>query len=202
MSKNEKLTELTPEQEAKIPEYLERFKAIGLSTEPTDRAKAEAAVRRSYEYLSKQNTCVPNPEIIWAESPMKGIVLAAQHAKGSLNVTNSEIQAQASLASYGSFEAYWASTYLFITNELPVEKDELSDIVYEIIQHCGVYWTFEDLVIMTPKPCKIEMKEDKLHSTTGMALQYANGDGLYSVFGERKDSLMEAIIAARNSEAA
>lgn len=193
------ISELTPEQEAKIPEYLEKFRKIGLSTDPTDRVKAEAAINRSYDYLSKQNLCKPNPEIIWADSPMKGIVLAAQHAKGDLKVTDQEIQAQASLASYGSFEAYWASTYLFITNELPVEKDELADIVYDIISNCGVYWTFEDLVIITPKPSQIVMRNDKLHNTQGMALEYANGDGIYCIDGERKESLMEAVIAARNT---
>lgn len=192
---------LTPEQEALIPVYLEKFKTIGLSTEPTDKAAAEAAIRRSYEYLAKLNLCSATPEIIWADSPMKGIILAAQHAKGDVNVTNEEVQAQASMASYGSFEAYWASTYLFITKELPVEKDELADIVLDIITHCGVYWTFEDLVILTPKPSVIAMVNDKLHNTAGPALQYPNGDGIYAVNGECKNSLMEVVIAARNSNA-
>lgn len=192
------IDKLTPAQEALLPVYRERFKAIGLSTEPTDRAKAEEAIRKSYAYLAKSGQCKPNPEIIWAESPMKGIVLAAQYAKGDVNVTNAEIQAQAPMASYGSFEAYWASTYIFITKELPVEKDELDDIVLDIITHCGVYWTFDDLVILTPKPSLIAMKDNKLHSTDGPALQYANGDGLYALDGVRKSSLIEVVIASRN----
>ena len=106
MSK-EQINELTPEQEAKIPEYKERFLKIGTCTRPTDRAKAEDAVARSYAYLNKKdpNQCVANPTFFWAESPMAGAKLAAQKAKGDDNVTTDEIRAQAEMASFGSFEA-------------------------------------------------------------------------------------------------
>jgi hypothetical protein len=199
MSKNDKkvITSLTKEQEALIPEYRERFRKIGLSTEPTDRVKAEAAIKRAYAYLSKSGECVAAPEIIWAESPMKGQVMAAQHAKGDMSVSIKEIQEQGSLASYGSFEAYWTSVYVYIKEVLPVDPDELVDIVYEIVQHCGVYWTFTDLVILTPKPSKIVMDGDKLHCTTGKALEYPNGDGFYAFRGEIKGSLMEVTLAER-----
>lgn len=195
------IDKLTPEQEAKIPEYLERFKNIGLSTRPTDRAKAEAAIRRSYEYMAKQSSNFSKtPEFVWAESPMKGAILAAQFAKGSKDVTPSEIKDQASQASYGSFEAYWVSTYAFIAEQLPVQKDELIEIVLEIIEECGVYWTFEDLVVLTPKPCSIRMEGVTLHADDGMALEYGNGDGLYAFNGEVKNSLMEVNIAKRVSD--
>lgn len=199
-----KITELTPEQEALFPAYLEKFRNIGLSTTPTNRQKAEEALTKAYAYLSKTdpNLCVPNPEIIWAESPMAGAVLAAQHAKGDLNVTDSEVQDQAWRASYGSFEAYWVSTYSFICNELPVEKDELIDIVMEIINECGVYWTYKDLVILTPKPTFIGMKDGKLHNSKGLALAYPDGNGIYAVNGSRKNSLIEATLEQRASNLA
>lgn len=194
------ISSLTPEQEAKIPQYREMFREIGLSTTPTDKKKAEAAILRSYQYLNKKdpNNWSEVPEIVWAESPYKGAKLAAQFAKGDENVTIDEIRAQADNASFGSFDAYWISTYSFIANELPVEVDELHEIVTDIAKECGVYWTFQDLVVMTPKPNKILMENDKLHSTTGMALQYENGDGIYAYKGERKGSLMEVVMAARN----
>lgn len=199
MSKQQ-INELTPEQEAKIPEYRERFLQIGLSTEPTNKEKAEAAIRRSYEYLHKSDPkmCVPNPEFVWADSPKLGAKLAAQYAKGTQDVTPEEIKEQADMASYGSFEAYWVSTYSFIANELDVEKDELTDIVTDIVKECGVYWTFEDLVVVTPKPTKIVMQDEKLSCTTGPAIEYSNGEAVYAYKGERKGSLMEVVMAARN----
>lgn len=193
---------LTPEQEAKIPEYREKFRDIGLSTKPTDKAKAEAAILRSYQYLHKKDpqNWSNAPGFVWADSPFKGAKLAAQFAKGDENVTIDEIRAQADNASFGSFDAYWVSTYSYIANELPVEVDDLHEIVTDIVKECGVYWTFEDLVVMTPKPSQISMENDKLHSTHGMALQYPNGDGIYVYKGDRKGSLMEVIMAARNEE--
>lgn len=198
------ITSLTKEQQDKIPEYLERFRAIGLSTAPTNKQKAEDAVRRAYIYLNKENKDfdVTKLEFVWADSPMKGAIIAAQSAKGDINVTDAEVQAQASLASYGSFEAYWASTYVFIAEQLDVKKDELVHIVLDIITECGVYWTFDDLVVMTPKPSKISMRDQKLHDVDGPALAYPNGDGIYAVNGVRKNSLMEVVISARNADTA
>jgi hypothetical protein len=47
MSKN-LITELTPEQEALIPVYREKWRAIALSTDPIDRQKATEAVKLAY----------------------------------------------------------------------------------------------------------------------------------------------------------
>jgi len=190
---------LPKEAEAKIEEYRERFLNIGLSTEETDRKKAEDALRRYCVYLKKTDPTVDdNPTFTWVDSPFEGIVVAAQIAKGSLNVTKDEIREQASKASFGSFEACWVATYAFIANELPVKKDELVDIAVDIVKECGVYWSFEGHYVMTPKPKVIAMKDGVLHSTYGMALAYANGDGFYSYKGERKNSLAEIALSSRN----
>jgi len=194
------ISSLTPEQEEKISVYREMFRNIGLSTEPTDKARAEAAILRSYKYLNSKDPSnwSLNPEFVWADSPTKGAILAAQFAKGDENVTVDEIRAQADNASFGSFDAYWVSTYSYIARELPVEVDELHEIVTDIIKECGVYWTFQDLVVMTPKPKKISMENEKLHAVDGKALEYLNGDGIYAYKGEFKNSLMEVVMAARN----
>lgn len=56
---------LTPEQEAKLQEYADRWAAIGLSTEPADRPRAERAI----EWMYKQAN-MDKPEIVWSDSPM------------------------------------------------------------------------------------------------------------------------------------
>ena len=189
------IEKLTEEQKKQIPVYLERYRQIGLSTEPTDRAKAEAAVTASRLYL-KQSV----PKYVWAKDPFEGAVLAAQTLKGSLNVTPEEVKEQASKASYGSFEAYWISFYAFIAEQLPVQKDNLIDIVKEIVTHCGVYWSFEDTVIMSPKPSAIHMKDKKLHNPDGFALEYASGRGVVALEGKRYSSLLEATIQNKAKE--
>lgn len=196
---------LTPEQEALLPSYVERFTKIGLSTRPTDRGLAEQAMLDGYAYLIK-NQKIKDPgkpiDIMWADSPITGATRAAQEVHGRMDVTKEEIKEQLNNASFGSFEAYWVSMYAFIAEQLPVEKDELIDIVLRGIEQWGLYWTFEDGVILTPKPKAIHMKDDKLHCETGMALEYHNGEGLFAIDGELKSCLMEIAFAVRNKEKA
>ncbi|WP_293352497.1 MULTISPECIES: DUF6745 domain-containing protein [unclassified Microcoleus] len=55
---------LTPEQEALIPVYREKWRSIALSTEPIDRQKATEAVTAAYALLGKKP-----PMIIFSDSP-------------------------------------------------------------------------------------------------------------------------------------
>ncbi|MGK7874187.1 MAG: DUF6745 domain-containing protein [Xenococcaceae cyanobacterium] len=64
-----RMKKLTPEQEALIPLYREKWKAIALSTEPLDRQKAKAAVRAVYAVMGKKE-----PEIRFFSSPNAGKV--------------------------------------------------------------------------------------------------------------------------------
>lgn len=187
---SEKIKKLTKEQEAMIPVYLERYRAIGISTRPTDRSAAAQAVIEAYAYLKK-----PRPEIIWADSPFAGARIAAELAAGTKDVTKAQVADQASKASYGSLEAYWVAFYSFIGEQLPVEKDELLGIVNRIIEECGVYWTFDDTVVLTDKPTFISMVDGKLHNPNGKALEYKDGSGIFAYKGVRYSSLTELKIA-------
>jgi len=196
MAKQKLIESLTPEQEALIPVYREKYRAIGLSTTPTDRAKAEAAIKACYKYLK-----LKDPEIVWAENPYDGVKVAAQYAHGTLNPSNQDIAAQADTASYGSFNAYWVSFYTYISEVLHKEQNPLIKIINDIIAECGVYWTFEDLVVLTPKPSKIYLNADgRLSSTECKAMSWPDGSGLTVVDGKRYNSLAEAAIASHLTE--
>jgi hypothetical protein len=56
---------LTPEQEALIPGYQEKWRQVYLSTQPIDRVKAEAAVKAAYVVMGKN----PPTEIVFCASP-------------------------------------------------------------------------------------------------------------------------------------
>jgi hypothetical protein len=123
-------------------------------------------------------------------------VIAAQLKAGREDVTQEEIAEQASQASYGSFEAYWVSFYAFIAEQLPVKKDNLCEIVQGIVRNCGVYWTFEDVIVVTEKPVAIHMVDKKLHNETGLALEYKDGTGVFAVNGIRYPSLLDMTISS------
>jgi len=61
---------ITPEQEALIPAYREKWQAIALSTEPIDREKAAAAVKAVYSVMGKKA-----PSIRFCSSPKEAIQL-------------------------------------------------------------------------------------------------------------------------------
>lgn len=192
MSEKQKLIDkLTPAQEAIIPVYLEEYRKIALSTELCDRTKAEAAITDAYRYLGHKD-----PQFIWVDSPFEGARKAAQIAKGSEDVSPKECAEQAKEATYGSFEAYWVSFYAFIAEQLPVEKkDNLIDIVKEIVKNCGTYWTFENTVVISEKPSEIHLNaEGQLHNTDGMAIKFRDGKGAYLINGVRYKSLMDYTI--------
>ncbi|HVN67792.1 MAG TPA: hypothetical protein VMT55_05415, partial [Candidatus Sulfotelmatobacter sp.] len=65
-----KIEKLTAEQIAKFPEYVERWTKIGLSTEPADRPRAEAAIHKIYKTGG-----LPSPKtIVWCSSPLVAVL--------------------------------------------------------------------------------------------------------------------------------
>lgn len=183
------INSLTKEQEAMIPKYLEEYLEIGTCTAPCDRPKAEAAVAAVYAHLKHAP-----PQFMWRDSPQQGAKLAAQLALDKEDVTPEEIADQRSKCSFGSFEAYWVSFYAFVSEQLPVKRDGLVYLVKEIVKTCGVYWTFDGMVVMTDRPVAIHFKDKKLHNDKGLALEYKDGTGVFALEGKAYPSLLEMTI--------
>lgn len=70
-----KINALTDEQLAALPAYAEKWRKIGLSTDPADRPAAEEAITLMYRKAG-----LAPPAIIWAGSPV-GAVLTAVSVK-------------------------------------------------------------------------------------------------------------------------
>lgn len=194
MSKSKKtnklIDKLTPEQEAKIPQYIEKFLAIGLNTTPCDRAKAEESITKCLDYFKKKPT-----KFVWVDSPYVGVELAAQTHFKTDKPSVEQIKEMSNYSFYGSFESYWVAFYDFVVNELPVEKHPLVDIVIDVVKNCGVHWALEDgTVIISEKPISVHFKDNKLHNPNGLALEYKDGTGIFSLNGVRYPSLMEMTI--------
>lgn len=206
---SKQIDKLTPAQEAKIPAYLDKYMKIGLSTERSDRPKAEAAIRDLYKQMGYGDI----KQFHWYDNPLTGCEMAAKCAKLDpslaklddaferampIPVTRAELADQASKASYGSFEAYWVAFYDFVQTELPVPPHPLVDICKNIVLDCGVFWTFEGHVIITEKPKAIRVKDNKLHSEDDLpAIEYYDGTAIYAKDGKVFSSLMEMKMAEK-----
>ena len=67
------IKELTKEQEAQIPVYLERYLNVGLSTERCNRSLAERSIKNLFKVLDKKS-----PEFfIWVDSPKAALEIAS-----------------------------------------------------------------------------------------------------------------------------
>ncbi|MEH2274092.1 MAG: hypothetical protein V7K40_04575 [Nostoc sp.] len=62
------IEKLTPEEEALIPVYRQKWQKIALSTERIDRDKAVEVLKATYTAIGKQQ-----PEIIFCQSPYAGL---------------------------------------------------------------------------------------------------------------------------------
>jgi len=89
-----KIESLTPEQEALIPVYREKWKAIALSTEPIERQKASLAVKAAYATIGKKE-----PEILFFDSAYAVLNAFPSQLESELNdylwedsVLNNEIE--------------------------------------------------------------------------------------------------------------
>jgi hypothetical protein len=181
-----KIEKLTPEQEAKLDDYRDKWLAIGLSTEETDVELAEAAMDKVYECAG-----LPAPENkIWAKNPYEGAVLAAQLAKyGEIKEGNqlskSEITNQLSQAGYGNHDASWISFYDFFQEEVGIDLHQVNGLI-ELAKHCGWWWPFDTTVVMTPKATHLAMDDQgRLHAENQAALSFADGWSIYAWHGVR-----------------
>ncbi len=164
------IEKLTSEQESKIPQYLDQYLKIGLDTAPVDRKKAEEVVSAAYRALKQ----TPPTKFFWFDSPF-----AAESAMKKAGVSFSR--------NYGSFEAYWVSTYAFVAKELfPTENQSLIDAAIAVVKECGVYYAFEKGAVLTEKPVGLYFNSNKqLHRLVGPAIEYKDGTGVYALNGIR-----------------
>lgn len=198
---------LTDEQLKIAEEYKNRYVEICISTTPADRSAFENAIKAAYKkYNEEQGKKVvsENPTFHWVDSPRQGakkvIELLKTHPEtasnsASLNVNSAnDIKNQLSNANYGQFEAYWVSYYDFKNTVLDQKDLDKAEIARTICQNASLYWTFSENVVVSEKPIKLTLKNNKLHCKDGMALQFKDGSGFYCIDGQPQQSLVESIL--------
>lgn len=83
----------------------------------------------------------------------------------------------------------------FILNEIFPEKKQEFKLLVELLEHrCSFHQVFmySNEVVICNFPKSISLNEQgQLHNENGLALEYRDGNGLYCINGETKDSLLE-----------
>ena len=191
------IEKLTPEQEAKIPEYKERWIKVGESTEPADFEKTVPHFMNLYKAANRDE-----PELvigIRGASPLLVSMLATklialQNEKNweackavllDLSNNSHEIPLQKALDYvadikptftdfiYGNHDGDFLSFFEFLKKELDI--DEPSGTIkhqIEIAKHAGWWAPFEKVVLVCDRPCDCHIKDERLHRDGGPALAY------------------------------
>lgn len=158
------MKELTQEQLDKLPEYKERWMAVGLSTEPINKKKAKKAVLDLYERAGEQ----PPKQVLFARSPSEAAKMF--HELSGERVTVNDF-------CWGQHEAGSAAFYEFFRKETDVPDIEQIDPFIDLIRECGWCLLYDEVAIVCDRPEHIHFDDqDRLHSMDGPALGWRGGD--------------------------
>lgn len=186
-----KVKSLTKEQEAKLATYREEGIKIGMDTRQGDIEEIKHHIQEHRKLVGLK------PVETWdvLDSPM-----AAMEKWKSVGISPSN-------AFYGQHDINWLQFYMFFRNECGL-TEETNKIVhlYALAKLTGWFWMSETQCIITKKPVAIRTKKMKtannqwmshikvLHNPGGLALEYADGKGVYALDGRRLTSEYDWII--------
>lgn len=207
-----KIEDLTAEQEAKLDVYAEEFTKAGLSLAPIDHTKAEAAFASAYE-LQKME--VPKA-VEWLPSPFAMLARGAELEMIQALVAEGKPQAEAEKIShemfdtsktlseeaqtkitdllgsccFGQHESGWLSWVDFFRREvgLKAETDEMAAII-ETAKSTHWWLPFENAVLASERPIEMYLGEEDaqgnrlLHKDGGPSIRYTDGFCLWNLNG-------------------
>lgn len=182
------IEDLTPEQEAQLDVYMHRWTAIGLSTAPADRARAEDCVKRAYAVAELRP-----PKCSWAGSPRALLyadveATASMAAAAAVEAVLAKGRPKNSLADmiYGSHDAGWLSRYAYMREVLGL-REETEPLVplLELALCCGWVLVLDGVAVLSERHSTLHLDPASglPHSLTGPAIAYPDGYALFMVRG-------------------
>lgn len=165
-----KIEKLTPEQEAAMPLYVEKWTAIGTATGPCDFEKAKAAAVKIYTAAG-----YPVPEIFRvAKSPIDAIKVI-QELDPDLSASDIFYD-----MIFGNQEAPWLAFYDFFMTEVGVEGCEPIQGFFDLAEVCGWLNLLDEAVVFQDRPEYIKRDDEGLlHCENGPAIRYSDGLELF-----------------------
>ncbi len=94
------------------------------------------------------------------------------------------IREQAYKCGSGSYDASWLSVYVFFLDECQLGSQSKLQLLMDLCQHCGWWWTYKKAVVLTERPNYIGLDDrGALHALGRKAVEYPDGWGLWRVYG-------------------
>jgi len=196
-----RIESLTPEQEARMPDYVTEWTAIGLSTEPADRPRAEAAIRLVYERAGLE----PPKLIEWCDSPpamlrrRADVVAQFAPAKERTRAREAALKAGVHDCGYGQHDAEWLAFYAYFAEVCGLrEETKALDGLWELAKSAGWILPHQNVCWVSERPTVLlRDAEGRLDADGRHAIEYPDGWGVYAIHGTR---LPDYIGAVKRSE--
>jgi hypothetical protein len=193
-----RIIDLTPAQKARLPEFVQKWTDIGLSTEPANRAEAERGVRLAYKLAG-----LKEPErIIWCGSPLSQALTRAivfGLANGGIKVKRASVRdsvrdsvwasvwASVGASVYGQHDANWLGFYDYFAEVcgLGEETQKLMGL-WLIAKNAGWFLPHAKTCWISERHCLLKRDDGgRLHCKDGPALAYPDGFSIYAWHGLR-----------------
>jgi len=190
-----KITEITEEQKAKCPEYVDKWTAIGKSTKKMNKKRAEKAINLVYECSDLKTA---PKRIVWSESPTMSARIYSIIMKYKPDTLegfdaldfNEEIDPIGlnelkNITVLGSHEAGWLSFYDYFRVEFDL-KEETENLtgLSMAAQECGWFTPMKDVCIVSERHNILHLDNDgRLHCLEGQAQGFPDGTGKWCIHG-------------------
>ena len=182
MSKNKVIEKLTPEQEAQLVVYKDKWTKIGLSTEPMDEEKAILYVKQAYKAAG-----LKEPKEIYIESsPFAGAKKIERLAKEKKTDLGGVVNIFQNQSAYGAMDASWLGFYEYFYDVMGLKKEvgPLKPLI-ELAKVCGWFFPYDTVCVLTDRPAEINLVNNRLHKNGGPSIRYRDGYSLYHLNGVR-----------------
>jgi hypothetical protein len=177
------IDKITPEQEARFPEWVEKWTKIGLSTERADFKTANEAVLKLYEIIGR-----PKPQVLLAPSPKAAIITGLTIENDGKKPTKQQCRDAVQDTYGGAMVAPWNAYVTFLRDVLGWEDETLAAFAHgeALCVSCGWVWWGKKVCMIIDRPEIIRTNdEDVLHCEDGPAIRYTDGWSVYSWNGVR-----------------
>ncbi len=177
------LTALTKAQEARFPEFVEKWTRIGLCTDPANRPEAEAGIKLAYQIAGLKAPC----RIIWSPSPVANALTRATILSSHRHSVWHSVRDSVSDSGFGQHDAEWLGFYDYLREVVgEVQTTEKLKGLWQI-SHTAGWFIPHEMVCWISERHNVLKRDDhgRLHCVDGLACGYPDGWGVYALHGVR-----------------
>lgn len=166
---------LTPDQEAQISVYADKWTQIGLMCGPADRAEAVKYATIAYQKAG----LAPPDEFYFVRSPLEAVRKIRSLTKESATTIIGQ-------QLYGNQDACWLSYYEYFWQVLGIEECNILEGLIGLAKHAGWWHAYDKFAVIQDRPMYIKQNEEgNLHCTDGPAVEYSDGMKVWCIEGHR-----------------